>query len=91
LIQSIKYRLHTLAYFDDAAYFDECKQLFDNLPTHITANYGGAIQPDEITNTLQSFHAFILPTLNENFGHAIVESWLAGCIAIISDNIPGKA
>ncbi|MBL7927513.1 MAG: glycosyltransferase [Bacteroidia bacterium] len=85
-----KYKI-SFTYFgpaDDAAYFDECKQLFDNLPTHITANYGGAIQPDEITNTLQSFHAFILPTLNENFGHAIVESWLAGCIAIISDNTP---
>ncbi len=29
-----------------------------------------------------------LPTLNENFGHSIVESLLSGCPAIISDQTP---
>ena len=32
----------------------------------------------------------ILPTLNENYGHAIVESWSAGCPVILSDNTPWR-
>lgn len=37
---------------------------------------------------MSKYHAFILPTLNENFGHAIVESMQNGLIPLISNNTP---
>ncbi|EJL6444735.1 hypothetical protein NMS18_002445, partial [Vibrio cholerae] len=33
-------------------------------------------------------HVFLLPTLNENYGHAIVEAMVNSNIVIISDNTP---
>ena len=37
---------------------------------------------------IANYHALLLPTLNENFGHSIVESLLTGCPVIISDQTP---
>jgi glycosyltransferase involved in cell wall biosynthesis len=36
------------------------------------------------------YHALFLPTLNENFGHSIVESLMSGCAVIISDQTPWR-
>ena len=38
----------------------------------------------------ENYHLFFLPTLNENFGHAIVEAMLNGCIPLISDATPWR-
>ena len=34
------------------------------------------------------YDAFLFPTLSENFGHVIAESFVCGCIPIISDQTP---
>ena len=39
---------------------------------------------------MRKYHAFLLPTLSENFGHVIVEAMQAGLIPIISDQTPWK-
>lgn len=39
---------------------------------------------------MRKYHAFLLPTLSENFGHVIVEAMQAGLIPIISDQTPWR-
>lgn len=75
---------------DDKIYFEQCAKGFSMLPANVKATYMGAIEPLLITTTLSNYHFSILPTLNENFGHSIVESWVAGCPVIISDQTPWK-
>lgn len=76
--------------YDDKAHFEQCVKLFDALPANIKATYGGSLEPSQITDRLSEYHFTILPTYNENFGHAFIESWVAGCPVIISDQTPWR-
>lgn len=73
---------------DDATYAEQCSTAFKTLPTPIEVTYKGVVHPESITKVLSNYHLSILPTLNENFGHSIVESWVAGCPVLISDQTP---
>ncbi len=75
---------------DDVAYAESCAVAFKTLPSNIIVQYKGAVEPQHITDILSTYHLSILPTLNENFGHSIVESWVAGCSVLISDQTPWK-
>lgn len=75
---------------DDKEHFEQCVKLFETLPPNIKATYGGSLEPAQITYRLSEYHFTILPTFNENFGHSIVESWVAGCPVIISNQTPWR-
>lgn len=75
---------------EEADYFKLCTELAAKLPNNITVNFKGDLQGDEVEQTLKNYHLFLLPTLNENFGHAIVEAMLNGCIPLISDTTPWR-
>lgn len=73
---------------DDAAYWAECRAAIGKLPPSIQVVHRGVVEHDRIPETLGRYHFFLLPTLGENFGHAIVEALACGCPAIISDRTP---
>ncbi len=73
---------------EDHEYWSECEAIISNLPKNIKVNYIKELQFDEVQNTITNYHALLMPTLNENFGHSIVESLLCGCPVIISDQTP---
>jgi glycosyltransferase involved in cell wall biosynthesis len=73
---------------EDEAYWKKCEDVIRGLPSNITVTYRGSINPAEIETVLATEHMMFLPTLNENFGHAIVESLMCGCPVIISDQTP---
>ncbi len=50
----------------------------------------GEIQHDQIAQKLAENHLFYLPTLGENYGHSIVESFLSGTPVLISDKTPWR-
>src|SRR6201987_363274 len=75
---------------EDFAYNQDCANFAKHLPKNITVNFKGDLQAMEVENVLKQNHLFFLPTLNENFGHAIVESMLNGCIPVLSDQTPWK-
>lgn len=52
--------------------------------------YKGLVAPDQIASTLQDNHLYVLPSLNENYGHSIVESILSGVPILISDQTPWR-
>jgi glycosyltransferase involved in cell wall biosynthesis len=73
---------------ENTAYWSECKALIKQLPAHIAVAYKGELPFHEVQQTICRYQFLFLPTLNENFGHSIVESLLCGCPAIISDQTP---
>ena len=73
---------------EDQDYWSRCNEIIMQLPKNVTAAYKGELPFNEVQNTILKYHALLLPTLNENFGHSIVESLLTGCPVVISDQTP---
>jgi glycosyltransferase involved in cell wall biosynthesis len=75
---------------EDPAYADRCRRQIAALPAHIEVHWRGPVQPDQVAEIFSRYDAMLLPTLGENFGHAIVESLAAGCPVLISDRTPWR-
>ena len=50
--------------------------------------YYGDVTPVEVQNTFTKYHASVLLTKGENFGHAIIEAFSTARPVLISDNTP---
>jgi glycosyltransferase involved in cell wall biosynthesis len=70
---------------EDFNYWYKCKSLIDKLAPNIKVTIGAAVPNDETLNIFEKHDLFVLPTLGENFGHAIFESIASGLPAIISN------
>ena len=70
---------------EDPQYLAECQAKIDALPPNVRCEYRGPIPYEEVHATLANYHVFLFPTLNENFGHVILEALLARLPLIISD------
>jgi glycosyltransferase involved in cell wall biosynthesis len=76
---------------EDEVYWERCMQLIREMPTNIEVNYKGPVPNEEVAAKLASYHFGLMLTFNENFGHSIVETMIAGCPVIISDRTPWRA
>lgn len=72
----------------EEGYFNECKILIEQLPVNVKATYKGVIPNTEVNATLKKYEVMLMPTLGENFGHIILESLIAACPVLISDQTP---
>jgi glycosyltransferase involved in cell wall biosynthesis len=72
----------------DRVYWRECKAMIATMPPNVTVTYRGPVAHDRVASTLSTQEFFLFPTASENFGHAIVEAFLAGCPVITSDQTP---
>jgi glycosyltransferase involved in cell wall biosynthesis len=75
---------------DDPAYWAKCRHLMARLPAHLSVTYSEEVAHDELLRRLPTYDVMLLPTLGENFGHAIVEAWSAGCPVLVSDRTPWR-
>jgi len=75
---------------EDQAYWESCLHKFGKLPANITIRHQGSVSPDRVTEVLSQYDLFFMPSLSENFGHAILEALCAGCPVLISDQTPWK-
>jgi glycosyltransferase involved in cell wall biosynthesis len=73
---------------DDRLYTAQCKSLATQLPPHIQVTFHGALPHSKVFEELLNHHLFLLPTLGENFGHAIYEAMSSGCPVLISNKTP---
>jgi glycosyltransferase involved in cell wall biosynthesis len=71
-------------------YWEECKKVINRLSENVVVNYKGSLENGKVAETLTHYHALLLPTRGENFGHIILESLTSGCPVIISDQTPWK-
>lgn len=54
----------------------------------LSLNFKGEIPNEKIHQKLPEYHLFVLPTLGENFGHAIYDAIISGLPLIISNKTP---
>jgi glycosyltransferase involved in cell wall biosynthesis len=73
---------------EDKIYWDKCQKIIQGLPKNILVTYKGVVSPLDILETMKKYHALLLPTKTENFGHVIVEAMISGVIPIISNQTP---
>lgn len=73
---------------EDLDYWARCEELIGGLPAHVSVQYRGSLEPDQVPATFAGYDAFVFPTLGENFGHVIAESLSAGCPVICPDTTP---
>ena len=89
-LQSISFQIELDIYgpIKDQDYWKSCQKIYSELPANCKIRYMGPINPVEVQNTLQQYHAFVLPSKGENFGHAIYEALSVGRPVIISEFTP---
>lgn len=73
---------------ENESYWKECNTSIKQLPKNIQVQYIGAKTNVEISALLLQHHLFVLPTTGENFGHSILEAFMAGRPVLISDQTP---
>lgn len=81
-------RLTIIGPVKDDEYWKACQEVIMKLPEPGSVTYQGEISPERTIGTLSEFHALVLPTLGENFGHSIVEMLSSSRPVLISDKTP---
>ena len=74
----------------DDGYWNLCQKLISELPSNVFVRYLREVEHQNVSSTLSSYDLFLLPTRGENFGHAIVESFISGTPVLISDKTPWR-
>lgn len=69
-------------------YWNRCLKVMQEMPPQVKVIYKGGLHPNKVQEALQNNHIFILPSVSENFGHAIFESFSAARPVITSNNTP---
>lgn len=82
--------LHIYGPISDSAYWRRCQEATGRRRGSARIEYKGDLPHKSVLATLAQYDVFLLPTLGENFGHAILESLLAGCPPVISDQTPWR-
>jgi glycosyltransferase involved in cell wall biosynthesis len=71
-------------------YVAECRSLTEGADKKLNVSWHGNIPHETVRSVLGQHHLFFLPTLGENFGHAIFEALAAGVPVLISDQTPWR-
>ena len=93
LLQGIQFPVEIMFYGapgNDERYVAAFREALQHLPPNIQAVWEGFLDPEKLHAELRKAHWFIMPTLGENFGHAIFEALAAGLPVIIGNNTPWK-
>jgi glycosyltransferase involved in cell wall biosynthesis len=92
VLGSVRVRLAFDIYgpISEPEYWRECERIIAALPGNIAVSYRGEIPNRAVPATFAGYDLFFLPTLGENFGHAIFEALANGVPALISDTTPWR-
>ncbi|MCK7590221.1 glycosyltransferase family 4 protein [Subsaxibacter sp. CAU 1640] len=74
----------------DEAYWRLCQKSIEEIPKHVCVTYKGILPSEDVPSVLCDYDFFVLLSEGENFGHAILESFMSGLPVIISDQTPWK-
>ncbi len=83
-------RFTIVGFIDDAHYWQECRAKIAGLPEHIEVEVVDPVPAHQVPQLLSTQDLFFLPTLGENFGHAIIEALSAGTPVLVSDQTPWR-
>jgi len=74
----------------DPAHWQLCSSLMALSPAGVTVAYRGELPNADVPAAMAAHDALLLPSMSENFGHAIFESLAAGTPVIIGDQTPWR-
>ncbi|MDY0102511.1 MAG: glycosyltransferase family 4 protein [Lentimicrobium sp.] len=72
----------------DEEYWTKCLAVIERMPATVKVTYKGSVEGKLVLDTLRSYHLMFMPTTGENFGHTILESFMAATPVLISDKTP---
>ncbi len=72
----------------DHAYWERCQAAMEK--GTVDVQYKGITRYEDLESIYSQYHFMLFPTLNENFGHAIIEAMSYGCPVILSDQTPWR-
>lgn len=75
---------------EDKDYWEICQREIALSPPSLKVNYRGEVEHEKLHALLHQYDVMLLPTLGENFGHAIIEALDAGLPVVISDRTPWR-
>lgn len=92
VLKKVKFKvvLNLIGPIEDMDYFNQCNTLIKDLPDNCSVNYLNERSPNEIRSYFSNTNLFISTSLNENYGHSIVEALSEGCPVLISNHTPWK-
>jgi glycosyltransferase involved in cell wall biosynthesis len=83
-------RFNIYGLLQDQDYWQHCQALAAAMPDGITVDYHGEVANDQVAGIIARHDAMLLPSLSENFGHAIFEALASGTPVIIGDRTPWR-
>lgn len=75
---------------EEPGYWERCEAVIRTLPPQVQVRKYPPVPPQETAALIQSHDCFAMPTLGENYGHAIYEALCAGRPVLISDQTPWR-
>jgi glycosyltransferase involved in cell wall biosynthesis len=87
-VGSITFDIYGPVYCEE--YWGKCEAVIAKLPSNVTVHYKGSLPGQQVLETLSDYHFLFLPSTGENFGHVILESFMASTPVIISDKTPWR-
>jgi glycosyltransferase involved in cell wall biosynthesis len=75
---------------EDKDYWQTCQRQISLSPPGLSVRYRGEVEHEKLHALLHEYDVMLLPTLGENFGHAIIEALDAGLPVVISDRTPWR-
>ena len=85
---TVRFDLYGTVY--DQTYWERCQQAIAGLPANISIQWHGHLDNDRVAAVLAESHALFMPSVGENFGHALIEALAVGRPLLISDRTPWK-
>lgn len=79
-----KVSLDVYGSMEDSEYWKQCEEVIATLDEDKSVKYCGVLSPLEVQQKYYEYDALFFPTLNENYGHVIVEAIISGCVCVIS-------
>lgn len=89
-------KVKTTVHFDiygpaeNTVYWKECQERIKRLPEHITVNYLGRVDADQVVQVFSRYDVFLFPTGGEAYGHVIAECLTSGTPVLISTETPWR-
>jgi glycosyltransferase involved in cell wall biosynthesis len=71
----------------ERAYLDSLRALARDLGLEAAVHFTGMLEGDAVQEALVAATAFVLPSLQENFGLAVAEAMAAGCPVVVSPEV----
>jgi glycosyltransferase involved in cell wall biosynthesis len=75
---------------EDRTYWAACRRVIASLPDNVRVRHHGEIANADVPARLAACDLFFLPSVSENFGHAIFEALSCGVPVLIGDRTPWR-